>query len=236
MDGSRCTPELPTTVVRGGAAATPVACRWNPTKEQINSLENLYVQGMRTPTEEQIQEITCNLKAYGQVEAKNVFYWFQNHKARQRQKEKQKDRLSLFQQYNHLHRHRPMSFIHQYPPSNGFYAEQHQRPQAVLPSTTTRPMIKKRSPRSTRPRSTAVVAGFTLMLQPENDIMVGGGSKMMQLDETVTGKNYSRQETLDLFPVHPTGILQDRVGTSSRVRTRISGSCVASRGCTSGDD
>ncbi|KAD5317598.1 hypothetical protein E3N88_17544 [Mikania micrantha] len=153
---------------------------------------------MRTPTEEQIQEITCNLKAYGQVEAKNVFYWFQNHKARQRQKEKQKDRLSLFQQYNHLHRHRPMSFIHQYPSSNGFYAEQHQRPQAVLPSTTTRPMIKKRSPRSTRPRSTAVVAGFTLMLQPENDIMVGGGSKMMQLDETVTSKNYSRQETLDL--------------------------------------
>ncbi|KAL8208599.1 hypothetical protein R6Q57_008011 [Mikania cordata] len=214
MDGSRCTPELPTTVVRGGAAATPVACRWYPTKEQINSLENLYVQGMRTPTEEQIQEITCNLKAYGQVEAKNVFYWFQNHKARQRQKEKQKDRPSLFQQYNHLHRHRPMSFIHQYPSSNGFYAEQHQ-PQAVSPSTTTRPNIKRRSPRSTRPRSAVVVAGFTVMLQPENDIMVGGGCKMMmQLDETVTGKNYSHQETLDLFPVHPTGILQDRVGSS----------------------
>jgi len=49
-------------------------------------LENLYKQGIRTPSTEQIQQITSRLRAYGHIEGKNVFYWFQNHKARQRQK------------------------------------------------------------------------------------------------------------------------------------------------------
>lgn len=64
--------------------------RWSPTKEQIDMLENLYKQGIRTPSTEQIQQITSRLRAYGHIEGKNVFYWFQNHKARQRQKLKQK--------------------------------------------------------------------------------------------------------------------------------------------------
>lgn len=63
--------------------------RWNPTKEQINMLESLYKQGLRTPTAEQIQHITARLRDFGHIEGKNVFYWFQNHKARQRQKQKQ---------------------------------------------------------------------------------------------------------------------------------------------------
>ncbi|KAM0941327.1 putative transcription factor homeobox-WOX family [Dioscorea sansibarensis] len=63
--------------------------RWNPTKEQITILEGLYKQGIRTPTAEQIQQITSRLKQYGCIEGKNVFYWFQNHKARQRQKQRQ---------------------------------------------------------------------------------------------------------------------------------------------------
>lgn len=73
----------------GGAAAGPVSSRWNPTKEQIDMLEGLYGQGIRTPSAEQIQQITSRLRAYGHIEGKNVFYWFQNHKARQRQKQKQ---------------------------------------------------------------------------------------------------------------------------------------------------
>lgn len=64
--------------------------RWNPTKEQISMLENLYKQGVRTPSAEQIQQITGKLREFGSIEGKNVFYWFQNHKARQRQKQKQK--------------------------------------------------------------------------------------------------------------------------------------------------
>nr|ALN42230.1 WUSCHEL homeobox protein WOX5 [Pinus pinaster]ALN42234.1 WUSCHEL homeobox protein WOX5 [Pinus pinaster] len=60
--------------------------RWNPTAEQVALLKELYRSGMRTPTAEQIQQISSQLKRYGKIEGKNVFYWFQNHKARERQK------------------------------------------------------------------------------------------------------------------------------------------------------
>ncbi|KAL5544975.1 hypothetical protein UlMin_008759 [Ulmus minor] len=63
-----------------------VSSRWNPTPEQLRALEELYRQGTRTPSAEQIQHITGQLKRYGKIEGKNVFYWFQNHKARERQK------------------------------------------------------------------------------------------------------------------------------------------------------
>ncbi|XP_078429031.1 WUSCHEL-related homeobox 4-like isoform X2 [Wolffia australiana] len=76
------------------------ACsRWNPTKEQISFLETLYREGMRTPTTEQIQEITARLQEHGKIEGKNVFYWFQNQKARQRQKQKQKQRQDNSDQF-----------------------------------------------------------------------------------------------------------------------------------------
>ncbi|KAL5220941.1 hypothetical protein ABZP36_025654 [Zizania latifolia] len=71
------------------AAAALANARWTPTKEQIAVLEGLYRQGLRTPTAEQIQQITARLRQHGHIEGKNVFYWFQNHKARQRQKQKQ---------------------------------------------------------------------------------------------------------------------------------------------------
>ncbi|XP_042001157.1 WUSCHEL-related homeobox 1-like isoform X2 [Salvia splendens] len=63
-----------------------VSSRWNPTPEQLQTLEELYRRGTRTPTAEQIQHITTELRRYGKIEGKNVFYWFQNHKARERQK------------------------------------------------------------------------------------------------------------------------------------------------------
>lgn len=43
---------------------------------------------MRTPNAQQIEQITEQLAKYGKIEGKNVFYWFQNHKARERQKQK----------------------------------------------------------------------------------------------------------------------------------------------------
>ncbi|XP_058008817.1 WUSCHEL-related homeobox 2-like [Hevea brasiliensis] len=73
----------------GGPGGGQVNSRWNPTQEQISMLESLYKQGIRTPSADQIQQITSRLKDYGHIEGKNVFYWFQNHKARQRQKQKQ---------------------------------------------------------------------------------------------------------------------------------------------------
>jgi hypothetical protein len=48
----------------------------------------LYRGGMRTPNAQQIEQITVQLSKYGKIEGKNVFYWFQNHKARERQKQK----------------------------------------------------------------------------------------------------------------------------------------------------
>ncbi|MED6194904.1 Wuschel- homeobox [Stylosanthes scabra] len=64
----------------------PGGTRWNPTQEQIGILEMLYRGGMRTPNANQIEQITAQLSKYGKIEGKNVFYWFQNHKARERQK------------------------------------------------------------------------------------------------------------------------------------------------------
>lgn len=105
MEANSSSQEIKTTPVAGkDTAGTPPPCRWNPTKEQINMLENLYKQGVRTPTAEKIQEITTKLQTFGHIEGKNVFYWFQNHKARQRQKQKQ-DHISYFNQYLHYHHH-----------------------------------------------------------------------------------------------------------------------------------
>ncbi|KAK4256591.1 hypothetical protein QN277_006295 [Acacia crassicarpa] len=63
-----------------------VSSRWNPTPEQLRALEELYRRGTRTPSAEEIQHITSQLRVFGKIEGKNVFYWFQNHKARERQK------------------------------------------------------------------------------------------------------------------------------------------------------
>ncbi|KAJ8629169.1 hypothetical protein MRB53_022492 [Persea americana] len=60
--------------------------RWCPTPEQLMILEEMYRGGIRTPNASQIQQITAHLSFYGRIEGKNVFYWFQNHKARDRQK------------------------------------------------------------------------------------------------------------------------------------------------------
>lgn len=60
--------------------------RWCPTPEQVMILEEMYRSGVRTPNAAQIQQITAHLSFYGKIEGKNVFYWFQNHKARERQK------------------------------------------------------------------------------------------------------------------------------------------------------
>ncbi|KAG2299794.1 hypothetical protein Bca52824_036266 [Brassica carinata] len=104
-----------------GRAGTASSSRWNPTKEQITLLENLYKQGIRTPSADQIQQITGRLRAFGHIEGKNVFYWFQNHKARQRQKQKQ-DRIASFSRLLH----KTSRFFHPIPCSNGtpYYFQQ----------------------------------------------------------------------------------------------------------------
>ncbi|KAI3903900.1 hypothetical protein MKW92_032895 [Papaver armeniacum] len=61
--------------------------RWNPTQEQIDMLEGFYKAGIKTPRAQEIHHMTSKLRVYGDIEAKNVFYWFQNHKARQKQRQ-----------------------------------------------------------------------------------------------------------------------------------------------------
>ncbi|KAJ0260115.1 WUSCHEL-related homeobox 3 [Hirschfeldia incana] len=82
---------------------SPVAAtRWCPTPEQLMILEEMYRSGIRTPNSVQIQQITAHLAFYGRIEGKNVFYWFQNHKARDRQKLRKKLAKQLHQQQHHL--------------------------------------------------------------------------------------------------------------------------------------
>ncbi|KAI4387319.1 hypothetical protein MLD38_005161 [Melastoma candidum] len=67
----------------------PTSTRWTPTAEQIRILRDLYYNyGVRSPNAEQIQRISARLRQFGKIEGKNVFYWFQNHKARERQKKR----------------------------------------------------------------------------------------------------------------------------------------------------
>ncbi|KAI4381157.1 hypothetical protein MLD38_007263 [Melastoma candidum] len=67
----------------------PTSTRWTPTAEQIRILRDLYYNyGVRSPSAEQIQRISARLRQFGKIEGKNVFYWFQNHKARERQKKR----------------------------------------------------------------------------------------------------------------------------------------------------
>ncbi|KAK6142085.1 hypothetical protein DH2020_012187 [Rehmannia glutinosa] len=73
--------------------------RWCPTPEQLMILEELYRRGLKTPNASQIQKITAHLSFYGKIQGKNVFYWFQNHKARDRQKLRKKLAKQLHQQH-----------------------------------------------------------------------------------------------------------------------------------------
>lgn len=73
----------------GGYPCRQTSTRWTPTTEQIRILKDLYYNnGVRSPTADQIQKISARLRQYGKIEGKNVFYWFQNHKARERQKKR----------------------------------------------------------------------------------------------------------------------------------------------------
>ncbi|KAL5581135.1 hypothetical protein UlMin_013577 [Ulmus minor] len=83
--------------------------RWCPTPEQLMILEEMYRSGTRTPNASQIQQITTHLSFYGKIEGKNVFYWFQNHKARDRQKLRRKLLKQLQQQQVLYHHNNPQN-------------------------------------------------------------------------------------------------------------------------------
>lgn len=92
MDESLCIKPRGGGYVGGGGTKCG---RWNPTSEQVKVLTDLFRSGLRTPSTDQIQKISSQLSFYGKIESKNVFYWFQNHKARERQKRR---RVSIDEQ------------------------------------------------------------------------------------------------------------------------------------------
>ena len=84
-----------------------MSSRWNPTPEQLHTLKELYRRGTRTPSADQIQHITSHLRRYGKIEGKNVFYWFQNHKARERKKRRRKNGAPPSQSQDNDQQHYP---------------------------------------------------------------------------------------------------------------------------------
>ncbi|XP_010558083.1 PREDICTED: WUSCHEL-related homeobox 5 [Tarenaya hassleriana] len=108
----------------GGGTGTKCG-RWNPTAEQVKVLTDLFRAGLRTPSTDQIQKISTQLSFYGKIESKNVFYWFQNHKARERQKRR---KISLDFDHHHVHQDKDLSSLqdnntHQ-PPKDAFEINQ----------------------------------------------------------------------------------------------------------------
>ncbi|WRX32325.1 Homeobox domain - like 10 [Theobroma cacao] len=204
-----------------GSGGTTGNSRWNPTKEQISLLESLYMQGIRTPSADQIQQITSRLKVYGTIEGKNVFYWFQNHKARQRQKQKQEN-MAYINRY--LHRTQAV-----YPPPPragpnvvcgpyflpqgdlGFYP--HQCPKVLLPGAVKR---RGRPEKMEKARVYGTGAAYDLVHQECNTMMP-------DIENYGGVLNNGNHETLALFPLHPTGVLDARATMSSLGSTTSAG-------------
>ncbi|XP_020114303.1 WUSCHEL-related homeobox 2-like [Ananas comosus] len=232
------------------ANASSGSSRWNPTKEQISILEGLYKQGIRTPSAEQIQQITGKLREYGAIEGKNVFYWFQNHKARQRQKQKQE----TFAYFSRLLHHAtpppppppllqpqplspppqsPSSLSHAPPCTNimcGPYNVATPHVHGVggvgiyQPHHSTMFMSPEALKRWPKPQ------GFQRTLMTPVDQYYHNYSTSSSHGHTIGGDNANdnghnngdddnmENETLQLFPVHPTGVLEER-SRSSRTST-----------------
>ncbi|KAF6163581.1 hypothetical protein GIB67_022146 [Kingdonia uniflora] len=198
-------------LVSSNVSTTPTGSRWTPTKEQITMLEGLYKQGIRTPSADQIQHITSKLKVYGHIEGKNVFYWFQNHKARQRQKQKQEESMVS-------------SFT-----TNGFNQFLHHK------STTTTTTLCGFSLLPPPSYNNVVYSPFYIAPQrnigcyppqyPNVALPIGVRKRTNKLEKTkesdfITPMQISddskvdsmNTETLALFPLHPTGILEEKSG------------------------
>ncbi|CAL5352886.1 unnamed protein product [Camellia sinensis] len=114
--------------------------RWCPTPEQLMILEEMYIGGMRTPNASQIQQITAHLSLYGKIEGKNVFYWFQNHKARDRQKLRRK--LTKHHHHHHQNLQSPPPLPSQHS-SIGFLPQGGEVEDASTQMVTSKPMVMR---------------------------------------------------------------------------------------------
>ncbi|OMO67732.1 hypothetical protein CCACVL1_20350 [Corchorus capsularis] len=226
-----------------GSGGTTGNSRWNPTKEQINMLENLYRQGIRTPSAEQIQHITSRLKVYGTIEGKNVFYWFQNHKARQRQKQKQEN-MAYINRY--LHRTTQPIYPPPLPPAAAagtnvvcrpYFLAQSDHHHLGLYSHCPKVIIPGGIKRRGRPEKMEMARVYETTSAPSYDHMFHQDYNMMIPADRIEnyGVRVKNDETLALFPLHPTGIIEGRA-TNNISSNTFSGNSASSCETTAGID
>ncbi|KAL5704533.1 hypothetical protein ACHQM5_022945 [Ranunculus cassubicifolius] len=183
------------------AGSRQASTRWTPTSEQIRILKELYNDnGVRSPSAEQIQRITAALRQYGKIEGKNVFYWFQNHKARERHKRRSTSDTTM-----------PM---HQRPAPPPPTPSPHRQHFHGASSSTCSGLTTVGKIRSSNMRYGSIVmekslsdcstyaggAGTNMGESMKNNFswVANGGDPYPFLDRT----NYETLETLPLFPMH----------------------------------
>ncbi|KAI0498241.1 hypothetical protein KFK09_021482 [Dendrobium nobile] len=203
--------------------------RWCPTPEQLMILEEMYRTGVRTPNASQIQQITSHLSYYGKIEGKNVFYWFQNHKARERQKlrrrltkqqQQQQQSMPPFSQHSfHFHN---LEDGHSLPlpddSSQLFYGHQ-MHPQFLQheggfqePASHGLDLLRRLETGGNQEEATSSSNGSTWPC----------GCEWMTLMDPSFGERRPPPKTLELFPTTSTGGLKDECSISK------SSSCSAS--------
>nr|BBC82802.1 SPIDER protein [Rhododendron stenopetalum] len=197
--------------------------RWCPTPEQLMILEEMYRGGTRTPNASQIQQITAHLSFYGKIEGKNVFYWFQNHKARDRQKLRRKLMSKQIMHQQHV------LYNHQQQQQNNNGPQNHHH---HLHSHHLLPQFSHYTPVGFLPQEGGVEDASTPMVGyswnhhhhlPERCEVVEdkpmartyGRDWMIMLDLGLTSPNSCSRplKTLELFPVTATG-LRDTTSTN----------------------
>ncbi|XP_021721047.1 protein WUSCHEL-like [Chenopodium quinoa] len=199
-------------------------------------LEKVYsVEGIRTPSAEQIQEITARLRVYGHIEGKNVFYWFQNHKARQRQKQRHERGLLTTTAASssangiphspHQHCHYPGIINHNFQPRPVFPAPHHPTnyPHQYLPNPNVICSPYYHLPQPSLGFYNAPLHHFTAPASADHHhhhqgMMKTRSLRSMDNDRHNQG-NSMEMTTLNLFPVHPTGILDHKLGGESSTST-----------------
>ncbi|XP_052187085.1 WUSCHEL-related homeobox 3 [Diospyros lotus] len=191
--------------------------RWCPTPEQLMILEEMYRSGIRTPNASQIQEITAHLSFYGKIEGKNVFYWFQNHKARDRQKLRRKLTKQLHQQQLYFQHHHHLHFDSLPPVSSTLPQLPHCCPVGCLPQDTG---VDQRGSTQIMGHSWKADLRHLQEISSEMDkptARTNGRDWMMMLDhhEGPPAPYHRPLKTLELFPVSATA-LKDECASSKQ--------------------
>ncbi|XP_042410263.1 WUSCHEL-related homeobox 3-like [Zingiber officinale] len=172
--------------------------RWCPTPEQLMILEEMYRSGVRTPDAPQIQQITAHLSCYGNIEGKNVFYWFQNHKARERQKLRR--RLSM----HHLLLRSAAGFST--PNCHVFFHGHHHHHHHHLSTASTSPL-----PHHFFNQDAAQGLNLLCKLETKGEELTNSSAEAYGcLHQCTTNPSFNPPKTLDLFPTKSSGGFKDK--------------------------